>query len=58
MLENKDYNCRDCGSTNLMFQAWVYQNDNRKFVVDEIIDISYANCSDCNTEVRINILDR
>ena len=57
MLVNKDFNCCDCGSTNLMFQAWVNQNKKREFVVDEIIDIGFANCLDCNLEVKVNMLD-
>ena len=58
MLENKDFYCSDCGSTNLMFQAWVFQNDDNEFVIDELIDVSYASCSDCNEEVRVDILDK
>ena len=45
--------CAECGSTgyNLMFQAWVYQDDVRDFIYDECIDNSYANCKDCGGEV-------
>ena len=54
---NKHYICVDCNSHDLMFQAWVYENEKNKFVVDEIIDVSYAQCLKCNDEVKVLFLD-
>jgi hypothetical protein len=43
--------CADCGSDDLMFQAFVQQTFTREWEVDELIDSGYANCSNCNDEV-------
>ena len=43
--------CADCGSDDLMFQAWVRQISTREWETDELIDSGYANCSNCNDEV-------
>ena len=43
--------CADCGSDQLMFQAWVSQTFTREWDVDELIDVGYASCSNCNDEV-------
>tara|TARA_Y100000401_G_C8150507_1_gene139334 strand:- start:86 stop:262 length:177 start_codon:yes stop_codon:yes gene_type:complete len=58
MLVNKDYICNICEGENLMFQAWVFQNENNEFVIDELIDVSYASCSDCKEEVNVLIIDK
>ena len=51
-LENIDFKCPACGSTNVIALAWVQINRNNQ-VVEYLKDNNNAFCSDCDAELTI-----